>query len=436
VSVGGVSRKGKFQIGGQCVVVFNGTNTQTVNVFSGPDESGEKQYVVRVRQPMLTSVGELESRAFSGVDELKAYLLEQHDGKIEEPKDRIYAQLLERLAGIADDLRDGAHVQPTTVREFLSWFEAKRRGPAVVDALRACLADSGLATDPDFEATFIDSAISFVCAPDEPETRTSAEKDGSRGGETLGELEALDPAYLVSRLKAFDGVAQFVSPTDPLEVATTTMLADDLAQLPVMIGRRDVKGVISWKGIGKRLALGRQRGTVNDFMDRHAEVEMTDALSTLIERVAEHDYVLVRDRSRGNVIVGSVSARDLNEQLHNLSRPFFLIGEIEKHIRFLVQPCIAPEDFADALDSDDSGTPVRPSGNLSLGECQRWLGKQDNWAKVGIALDRAEFVNRLEEVLAIRNDVMHFNSDAIDADLKVLGDFSRLLQSLHLMGPT
>ena len=31
---------------------------------------------------------------------------------------------------------------------------------------------------------------------------------------------------------------------------------------------------------------------------------------------------------------------------------------------------------------------------------------------------------------------MHFNSDAIDADLKVLGGFSRLLQSLHLMGPT
>jgi hypothetical protein len=431
----GLRGVGRLDVGGRRVVVRNGTRTQTVNVWPGLDESSTKTFVVRTRWPRFTSTEELEAKAFVTVDELTEYLVAEHKGEVEEPKDRVWEQFSQRLAGIADDLQASVPVPPTTVRAFLDWVDVKRRRPAVVDALRQHLADNGLATDPDFEAAFIDSPISFVIAPEEP-VITSPDGSSPAVGESFEEPDAPDPAYLVSRLKTFDGVYDSVPPTESLAFVITKMLADGLSHLPVMTGRRDAKGVISWKGIGQRLALGRDRGTVGEFMDAYVEVEISDALSTLIERVTRHDFVLVRDRRHGNEIVGTVSAGDLNHQLDNLSRPFLLIGEIERHLRRLIAPCLSAEDFKGALDDNDPGAGDRAFGNLSLGECQRWLEMQENWEKVGLPLDRAEFTRRLGQVRDIRNSVMHFNSDAIDADIKTLVGFAQLLQGLRDMGTT
>ena len=168
-------------------------------------------------------------------------------------------------------------------------------------------------------------------------------------------------------------------------------------------------------------------------MDPCVEVELNDELSTLVERVAVHGFVLVRSRERGNEIVGSMTAGELARHLDLLDRPFRAIGEIERWLRLLVQRHVADAGVA-VMDPNDQGSEDRSAPNLTLGECQRWLEEDDNWYAVGIPLDKTEFIRRLDKVRGIRNSVMHFNTDAIDEDLETLNGFARLLQAVVQKG--
>jgi hypothetical protein len=425
-----VRKREKLQVAGQCVIVASGSQTQSVNVCAGPDENSEKQLVVRLRQPFFTSAGQLESRAFRDVNELEAYLLSEHGGELERPKHGTLGRLSERLAAISADLDGGKPSPRPTVRQLLKWAGARRRGPYVVQGIRQSLDDNGLETYPDFEAAYVDSRISFQKVPDAVQVRAE-EVPLREASAPQPEQLPPDPAFLVSRLKAFEGDVPHLAPTDPLELATTRLLADGVDALPVMTGLRSPKGVISWRSIGRRLALERSAGTVADFMDRHVEVEMTDELSTLVELVSVHGFVLVRSKSQNNEIVGSITAGELAGHLDLLDRPFRVIGEIERWLRLLVERHL---DGVAAADPEDVAAADRSAPNLTLGECQRWLEEDEHWAAVGMPLDRSEFISRLDKVRSIRNSIMHFNTDAIDEDLETLGRFARLLQAVVQRG--
>lgn len=430
---GSLRKREKLQVSGQCVVIASGTQTQSVNVCGGPDESSEKLVVIRLRQPLFTSAEQLESHAFRDVNELEAYLLAEHGGELERPKRGTLGRLSERLAGVAADLDGGKRSPQPTVRQLLKWAGAKRRGPYIVQGIRQSLEENGLETYPDFEAAYVDSKIAFIKVPDEIELEAVDSPQLLKDGAAPGQQWAPNPAFLVSRLKGFDDEVEFLAPTDPLGLATTRLLADGLDALPVMTGLRSPKGIISWKSIGRRLSLGREAGLVADFMDPCVEVELNDELSTLVEPVAIHGFVLVRSRERGNEIVGSMTAGELARHLDMLDRPFRAIGEIERWLRLLVQRHIADAGVA-VMDPNDQGSEDRSAPNLTLGECQRWLEEDDNWYAVGIPLDKTEFIRRLDKVRSIRNSVMHFNTDAIDEDLETLNGFARLLQAVVQKG--
>ena len=72
--------------------------------------------------------------------------------------------------------------------------------------------------------------------------------------------------------------------------------------------------------------------------------------------------------------------------------------------------------------------------DLTFGEYRRLLEKPSNWEKLSLAIDRKEFIGRLEEVRRIRNDVMHFDPDGIpETDLEVLRKFVTFLRRLATM---
>ncbi len=60
------------------------------------------------------------------------------------------------------------------------------------------------------------------------------------------------------------------------------MLTHDYSQLPVMTTERDVKGVISWKTIGSRLALNRQCPCARDCMEQPPIVQLEDSIFSAI----------------------------------------------------------------------------------------------------------------------------------------------------------
>ena len=60
-----------------------------------------------------------------------------------------------RLREIADQLKQGKTVNSVTVREFLSWFDAQRRGYWIVTNIREALTTANILTEPDWSTTII-----------------------------------------------------------------------------------------------------------------------------------------------------------------------------------------------------------------------------------------------------------------------------------------
>jgi hypothetical protein len=212
-------------------------------------------------------------------------------------------------------------------------------------------------------------------------------------------------------------------------------MANDFSQVPVMTTEREVKGTVSWKSIGTRLALGRTPRTAREAMDPHAEIGSEASLFTAIPVIVEHDYVLVRGLDQR--IVGIITTSDLSLQFRQLSEPFLLLGEIENHIRRIIAPNFGTHELLAVKDPSDDARAVTSASDLSFGEYKRLLEEPTRWARLNLQVDRVVFIGLLERVREIRNDVMHFDPDGIEpAALEALRDFAGFLRTLQTVGAT
>jgi CBS domain-containing protein len=349
---------------------------------------------------------------------------------------------MDRLNEIAAQLRNGKEVPPVSVREFLSWFTAQRRGYWIVEWIRRSLNEAGLETEPDFESAYIDSPIRFSIAP-LSEAADIAEFHGEVSEATQGGALSTsiaptatvyaDPTYRISKLAAANNSPISVPPDATIQQAVTLMLSNDFSQLPVMVNERDVKGIVSWASIGVRLALEKNGDRVKDLMDRHQEIKLESSLFEAIPIIVQHQYVLVRGPD--SRITGIVTASDLSRQFLQMTEPFLLLGEIENHIRRILAERFSTEDFTKVIDPRDSKRKIESVASLSFGEYIRLIENEERWTRLGIAIDRVIFCKQLDRVRQIRNDVMHFDPDGIPPqDLESLRDFAQFLQRLHLVG--
>jgi CBS domain-containing protein len=362
----------------------------------------------------------------------------------------------ETLHRIADLLRNGGAADRVTVREFLSWFGAPRRGQTNARRIRRALAAAGLVTRPDFEGAFIDSTVSFALNPPPPDhVRASppaadADNAGEREAEhgagfgsvsvvgAAGDPHLLggglaDPTYRIGKLAAANRAPVSISPDAPLHEAVTVMLMHDFSQLPVMQGERTVKGIISWQSIGSRLALGTGGEVVRDFMETAAEISADASLFAAIRTIVDRQYVLVRDFEQK--ISGIVTTTDVSLRFQQLAEPFLLLGEIENHVRRLIDGKFSLEDVQAFRDPADVGRDVQSVADLTFGEYLRLLENPTMWEKLDIQVDRASFVEQLDRVREIRNDVMHFDPDGVlDDELATLRRFVHFLQTLQHIG--
>lgn len=331
-----------------------------------------------------------------------------------------------------------------TIREFLSWYDAKRRGQNVVARIRTDLAENNLRTKPDFESVWIGGSVTIEKAPPVEMNNevTEAEPGTLMVGEE-GEVPAADdlnhagsnqwvpndPTHQLSKLQAANKKVLSVFPGDLISVAVTKMLLHDYSQLPVMTNERDVRGVISWKSIGAHLVLGGIGGNVSNAMNTHQELLDAASIFEAIGVVARHDYVLVRDTTRK--ITGIVTASDLTEQFRNLSEPFLLLSEIENHLRNMIAQRFNLADLEAARNEADQ-RPITTVADLTFGEYIRLLTSPENWARFGLNLDRTYFCKRLDVVREMRNEVMHFDPDGFEPEqLKELEEFVSALRTIQ-----
>ncbi len=235
--------------------------------------------------------------------------------------------------------------------------------------------------------------------------------DPSEPDDNAGKASASSPPKL-SLLPTATRVPLSVSREDTLRHAETQMLLNDYSQLPVMTGDRTIHGLISWKSIGRAHVVGTAGLRVIDCMD--TEVRVLAAEMPLLKAVAEiirHEIVLVHDRSKK--IVGIITTTDLSVQLRDLTDAFLLVGNIEREMRRLIGDRFT-SDVLRSFVPPDSGRVVSSVDDLSFGEYLRLLQVPDYWSQLGLKVDAAVVLKRLEEVRAIRNAVMHFRSGAVD----------------------
>jgi len=292
----------------------------------------------------------------------------------------------------------------------------------VVRVVRSRLKAHGLKTSPDFEFAYIDGQIAFLQAAQETET-----------GEAGPTASSNDPTYRVGRLDSANRPPVSVKPDNTLQHAITVMLTHDFSQLPVMTGPRDIKGVISWKSIGSRLALKKDCDVVRDCMEEAHLVSIEDSLFSALSAVTSYDHVLVKAADK--TICGIITATDFNLQFGKLAEPFLLVGEIERGIRHLLHGRFSAKELEEAKTPGEDNRIIEGVANLTFGEYIRLLEAPLKWKKLQLEIDRGEFVARLNNIREIRNDVMHFDPDGLeDADLNSLREFAQFLRTLRDFG--
>jgi hypothetical protein len=193
------------------------------------------------------------------------------------------------------------------------------------------------------------------------------------------------------------------------------MMANGYSQLPIMIGERDVKGMISWDSIARKLVLSNACTSVMDCAEPHREINADASLFAAIPEIVQSQYVLVRD-PKDKRITGIITGADLSIQFQQLAEPFLLLGEIEHQIRRLIENRFTAAELAAVKDPGDTEREVHSVSDLSLGECVRLLENNDRWEKLGLNIDRVEFIREAHRIRGIRNDVMHFDPDPMGVD--------------------
>jgi CBS domain-containing protein len=322
-----------------------------------------------------------------------------------------------------------------TVRTLLSWFGQHRRGLHVVNNVRSALEELNIKTEPDFELAFFDGPVEFISISGQNQKQAAGltsppinkEADGRVDGE--GRLST-DPVMRVDILEAANRKNLCTVTRDaPLEEAITLMSTRHFSQLPVLQGfRGDMKvEMVSWKSIGEQRAWGRECKFVRDCTEHAEIIPWNTPLITAVSKIVEHEVVLVRGQE--NTITGLVTTTDLALEFRKLSEPFLLLGEIENHVRRIILGKFLIEDLADAKNPNDNYRNVGSISDLTMGEYIRLLENPENWKKLACKLDRKTFIERLEAVRRIRNDVMHFHPDPVEReDIELLQEIARFFR--------
>ncbi len=343
----------------------------------------------------------------------------------------------QHLAAIAEQVSRGEEPRET-VRALLGRFGYMRRGATVVREVRRTLTGLGLQTVPDFAYEYIDAPIRYV-AISKPVSPEDAAEDSASSVEpepdaAPGRTPRQELAYKIGRLKAANKPILTVKPDDTLKKAVTMMLAENVDQLAVACTERDPKGILTWRGIASKVVLGGAMNKVGDCMEDAVEVRKSESLFEVDRKIARAGAVLVR--SKDARILGIVTSADVSEEFGRLAEPFLLLGEIERHLRVLVDGKLTPAELREALAQNNGYREVTDVSDLTLGDFKRVLENPGRWEKVGLGVDRATFIAKLDEVRTVRNETMHFypeDTDKADSgNVDKLRAFSAFLQRLEM----
>jgi CBS domain-containing protein len=319
-----------------------------------------------------------------------------------------------------DDVLIGLKGATLRIRDLLAVWGCRTRNHETVPRIQLDLARVDLTTVPPFAAGSIDDEVRVVPtgepnAEPEPEEPMAAVGDEEPAAEedAVGLLPRI--AMRVGDLPcAREGVVS-VTPRDSLTRATTIMTGRGYSQLPVLDGAATVHGVVTWSSIAHMHSTGREPCLANATTNEYQLVEATTHLLPTLPLIRRHEFVLVRGLD--GTVNGIVTAADLADQFAVVAKPFFTLGEIERRLRRCLGRAFDENDVRVATGRKQA------VDHMMFGGYVRLLRREDLWPKLGWpGVDRELFVEQLDRVRLVRNDVMHFDPKPLTADQLALLD--------------
>jgi CBS domain-containing protein len=283
-----------------------------------------------------------------------------------------------------------------------------RRGWRVIQEINDLLDDYEVICEPEFGSAWLYGEIEI-----KPKPKLSAGKaENSSDWDPTPRLSLLKAANLREVKESGEGGGLISVKRDSTVIAATTlMIMHDYSQLPIMNNARDVDGIISWRSIGRALALGKDCNIVTDCKEDVVILEYDELLFNAVKVVLEKEVILVRQKD--DTISGIVTATDIGEQFISMAEPFLIIEQIENHIRKMLDNKFALEDLTFSAGQEEKPKDIKSLTDLTFGQYVKLVEDPKKFEKLKMNVDRAVLAKQLEEVRKIRNEVMHFATDGI-----------------------
>jgi predicted transcriptional regulator len=223
-----------------------------------------------------------------------------------------------------------------------------------------------------------------------------------------------------------------VSLDTPVLEALSLMKEKNYSQVPITAGE-EVLGVFTYRSFALKIQSFLENKanlnylTVGDFIETAEFVHVLEDLVKTIAPLDREDVVLVGSWDN---LQGVLTSINLTKYLYQLSKPFLLLGEIEKAIRKILHGCIPNEDLQNAITLVLSNKYQPEEMPLSIEEMEfsdytQIIGSRVTWHYFENAFGKGSWrrpavIASLEKIRVLRNDVFHFKRQLTDADFETL----------------
>lgn len=301
----------------------------------------------------------------------------------------------------------------------------------MVDQIERDLAKAGLTTTPSFADGWIDNTVTVV-----PITTAKQVKDATSAATAAASPEVIDDtdatlpevALRVGGLTSANTTVAYVDYGASLVRAQSIMMRYDYSQLAVTSGLRTLRGAVTWESIAQA-RIKNHDANMRAAIVSAGTVNASDELLPQIPLIMSNGFVFVLAPDR--TIQGIITTADLSQQFADLAGPFFVLAEIERRLRRIIDRTFTVEEIRSAANPADGARHPQAAHHLTLGECHRMLQQPDNWSRLKWQVDRDVFSEALDGVRITRNEIMHFSPDPLDtSQLDELNAFARWLRVL------
>ncbi|MGN9920292.1 DEAD/DEAH box helicase family protein [Micromonospora palomenae] len=399
----------------------------------------------QLRQTMLSAAVEDLDKLAQESATLRRAANAEDPGSSDGPDSESGSETEKRVRYLADLRRlrrdaDAGKPHILSVRDFIALWGARGRDTRLIEIIETDLSNHGLVTVPDFRLVTLEDQVTVRLSADvasspsnavEPDaldtalTETTATTAITETAEPSKMRQRPERGLVVGNLPSASRGIESVKPAATIEQAITTMLLHDYSQLAVMSGQRNLSGAVTWKSIAKARHQ-KQDAPLSAAVIPAEEVSYAEDLIDVLPKITAQDFVFVRGPH--NTISGIVTTSDVVQTYGVMTSPFFIIGEIDQLLRWILEDAVDIERVQALCDADGTRQ-IDGFSRLTMGDYQRVLENPEAWALLGWPLDRKVFSQWLRRICEMRNNIMHFNGDPLPDDMvTTLKNFLALLR--------